>query len=1084
MQFSGADLIVIAIVLIILVVYRQLDRNNRSLEKVKKYAGRVHDELEAHVQAKVTSIKDMGIEVEVHQKAAREVLKRVQAIESGLNERSEEIEHIGQRIREYDQALGELVRMTARAEENIGRVRDESSYVDGVGKRIKESQARLGGIEQAIESLVDRFGEVNREQLTEVQATAFQDAEHRVHTMAEELAGFQERINQFAEYVRGAEERGSAVADRTREELDDIAETIIHRAQEASIQGSEQITELREQLEVLEEDYQKKLLSLAERGERMETAALAKLREQIDEQGRAVQTQLTERLESNKRALLERVAAIERSIQESQSALAERSARLEEERSTVERRIAEFGGELSREIESSSEQIQKTVLGNIESRLSEYEAQISYRFEKLEGVNGDLEELETRLHDSMNQTTGKVQDEFARFTQEFARSRESERKAVETEMTRVREQMGELETGIVDLKNQAYANVSEKLQVFEDEFFADLKERQISMEQRMVDWQAAFQQELDSVAAQARDERVELETGYSTDLKRRLEELQSGAYGRFEKFQEEVAAFQQGVELRVSSAEELIATLERDLTEETTRLAAESKAGLREQFARHRDQVGEEVVELERGLRQRIEGLGDAFESGRQELETMLEKSRSDAAVWKAQVDQRLQGASRDVDQHIADFRVTIGETIAEIRQTFSADREAALAASAEERQRMQDELRTLSEQVESLSEEIRSKSTEALAEFGERYLALKREAEKEAAALGSGVDERLTHFRTFVQDTREQFTTMQERLLGKLQEQAKVLAVSLDEIERRQRGFADQTRIFERADSLKEELQKSIAGLREDIARVEQQRRDIRDIENQFVKIRKSSDEVNERMARFMGEKRRIDTLEDDYKRLLAMSQSVELKLEHVTASNDSLQAVQASLRSLEDLEKDVESRFQRLEKKRSILDLTTEGVDKNFQSLQEVESRLNEISSDLNELPARVEELSARMQQLAANKKDADAAVKQLALLDQTMEEIEERMEKLNSAREWLARTETRLSEVQSEAEEQVKLLGAIMKQQSKGSGKEAGAPPVTTRDTVLKLARQSWNVDEIARATSLSRGEVELILELATK
>ena len=78
MQFTGADILVIAIVLIVLIVYRQLDKNNRSLDKVKRYAGRVHDDLEAHVQEKVVSIKDMGIELEVHQKAAREVLKRVQ----------------------------------------------------------------------------------------------------------------------------------------------------------------------------------------------------------------------------------------------------------------------------------------------------------------------------------------------------------------------------------------------------------------------------------------------------------------------------------------------------------------------------------------------------------------------------------------------------------------------------------------------------------------------------------------------------------------------------------------------------------------------------------------------------------------------------------------------------------------------------------------------------------------------------------------------------------------------------------------------------------------------------------------------
>ena len=1084
MQFSGADIIVIAVVLITLIVYRQLDRNNRSLEKVKKYAGRVHDELEVHVQEKVTAIKDMGIEVEVHQKAAREVLKRVQAIESGLNARSDEIEHIGGRIHEYDEALAELVKMTTRAEENIGRVRDESAYVDGVGKRIKESQAKIADVESSVDTLVDQFAQVNRERLEETQAAAFQEANTRVSGMSQELSGFQERLNQFAEYVRGVEERAEGISERTRTELEDISDTVMHRAQEASIQGSEQLSELREQLELLESDYEKKLLTLAERGERMETAALAKLREQIDTQGRAVQAELGDRLEGNKKVLVERVEAFESGIRESQAVLAERSQTLEAEREAVLQRIGEFGGDLKKQIDSASEKIQGSVLGEIESRLGEYESQITYRFEKLEGVGSDLEQLEARLHDSMEKVTDRVTADFTDFAEEFAQSREGQRRAIDLEMARLREQMGELESGIGDLKNRAYENVSEKLQVFEDEFFADLKERQVSMEQRLVDWQAAFQQEMDSVATQARAERAEAESGYTTEVKRRLEDLQSAAYGKYEKILEEALSFQQGIEIRVNGAQELIASLERDIEEETSQLAAESKAQLREQFARHRDQVAEEVVDLERGLRQRIEDLGEKFETGRHDLETVLEQSRSDATTWKSQVDQRLQGASNDVNQQIADFRVNIGDTVADLKQTFAADREEALAASSAERERLQEELDSLSSQVLGLVDDIRQKSNEALAEFSEQYAALRVETEKQTKSLGADADARVQDFRVFVQDTRDQFTAMQERLLGKLQEQAQTLTVNLDEIQKRQRTFSEQTKIFERADSMKDELQRAIVGLREDLSRVEQQRRDIRDIEGQFTKLKKSTDDVSERMGKFMAEKRRIDSLEEDYQRLTTMSQSVELKLDHVTASNDSLQAMQASLRNLEEVEKDVESKFQRLEKKKAILDLTTEGVDRNFQSLQEAESRLGEIATELNALPGHVEELSTRLEQLAGNKRDADAAVKQLALLDQTLEEIEERMESLNSAREWLARTETRLGEVQDEAEEQVKLLGAIMKQQNKGSGGEAGAPAITTRDTVLKLARQSWNVDEIARATSLSRGEVELILELATK
>jgi DNA-directed RNA polymerase specialized sigma24 family protein len=93
---------------------------------------------------------------------------------------------------------------------------------------------------------------------------------------------------------------------------------------------------------------------------------------------------------------------------------------------------------------------------------------------------------------------------------------------------------------------------------------------------------------------------------------------------------------------------------------------------------------------------------------------------------------------------------------------------------------------------------------------------------------------------------------------------------------------------------------------------------------------------------------------------------------------------------------------------------------------------------------------------------------------------------MDELQTAREWLARTETRLEEVSREAQEQVKLLGSLMKNENSGKKAEKGqgAPSLSARDMVIKLAHQGWKVEEISKAVQVSRGEVELILELAGK
>jgi hypothetical protein len=99
--------------------------------------------------------------------------------------------------------------------------------------------------------------------------------------------------------------------------------------------------------------------------------------------------------------------------------------------------------------------------------------------------------------------------------------------------------------------------------------------------------------------------------------------------------------------------------------------------------------------------------------------------------------------------------------------------------------------------------------------------------------------------------------------------------------------------------------------------------------------------------------------------------------------------------------------------------------------------------------------------------------------------MQNLEERAASLLKSREWLAKTETRLQELSREAQEQVKLLGSLLKEGAKGTPRgDRGAPTMSARETVTKLAHQGWTVEQIATATKLSRGEVELILELSGK
>ena len=126
----------------------------------------------------------------------------------------------------------------------------------------------------------------------------------------------------------------------------------------------------------------------------------------------------------------------------------------------------------------------------------------------------------------------------------------------------------------------------------------------------------------------------------------------------------------------------------------------------------------------------------------------------------------------------------------------------------------------------------------------------------------------------------------------------------------------------------------------------------------------------------------------------------------------------------------------------------------------------------------------LVAEYETLAGRKKDAETAIEISGKLTSVIEDLEQRLEKAQNSREWMARTETRFEEIGRQAQEQVRLLESIVKSETRKEKGDRGAPPMDKRETVVKLSHQGWSVQEISRVTQLSRGEVELILELAPK
>jgi DNA repair exonuclease SbcCD ATPase subunit len=237
--------------------------------------------------------------------------------------------------------------------------------------------------------------------------------------------------------------------------------------------------------------------------------------------------------------------------------------------------------------------------------------------------------------------------------------------------------------------------------------------------------------------------------------------------------------------------------------------------------------------------------------------------------------------------------------------------------------------------------------------------------------------------------------------------------------------------------------------------------------------------------MTTFLSERHRIEVMEKHFERLIKTSQSVEEKLNQVETSNDVLQTVQVQIRKLEDSLKETEEKYQRIERKNEVLEQTNEGIDQNFKSLQRTEGAIKNAEKIVSSLSEQFDDLRGSIEALAAENQKAQNAVEKITALDDSLSQIEKRIAEMNKAREWVARNETELKTLDKNIRENIKLAKGLFEQGDRKSASESkGAPSPLDRDNVLRLKNQGWTIDEIASTMKMSRGEVELILEVGSR
>jgi len=1056
--FTPGNIITLCITLVLVILFRQVDKNNRSLEKIKKFGDKLKDDLDAFIKERTAKLEESTIALNVEQTKAVAAVKRLEAIrddlaqkEAGLLERTKAVEGFGKQISSYDSTIKKLLEMTALAETNLSKITAESDFADSLGKKLVLSQNQLAEISAAIPAMRKTFEDTNRSQLAGIEADT--------------LAQVTKTVGELESRVETAYRNGNELLSSTAEKFKELYQ--------------KSHAEAARRADALEDSAFVKLKEQA-------TERLAKYRETIEEKTQALHEQTKERLLETQQLLKSFKADWHAEAGEYLEATRAEMQELDQHNGDSVGRLEERLRSAEKIVDSRALKIEATVADAtiaVEARLDAYKQDIDYRLAQFDKFIADTERLDGQLRISMQETEKRVTGEFTLYTQDQQSRLDTFSKKLLGEADGLSSRMQTLESGLNELKSRAYENVSERLKIFEDDFFADLSKRSDAINAALEHWKSNVDERLESLSSESESARKDVEASHTLQLKERLAEIGEQYRAQTAKLEEQITSVESELRTRITASDHSILAFVEQFRAEFAQARETATNNTKNELDAHSLSVQEILRKQEREVESRTKEFVAIIDTAKTESETVLESIRNGFSAWQTRNEQQIAEAKALLSDKVDSLSASTTAAIADLDSKYQSNYREFIAKTTEERKRYKEELDSLKKDITSANSEFDKRSTEALAGFSSAYEAMSSGAEKRVRESATETDQTVRSLKAMVQEIRESMELTKDKLFQKIQGDSATLAQTLEEIDKKQKGFIAQTKIFERADELKVALEGDIENIKNEISRLDVYRDTMTTLEQQYGKIRKLEEDMSQKVTRFMTEKKRIDILEIDFNKLLGLSDSIDKKMGELTFSNDDLQQYQVQIRRFEENVTEVNTRYERLEKKSVVLDQTVTGIDKAFENLKSLESSVHAYRENISGMPEELETIKRNISSLLENKDKTNLIVEKLSNLDMVLDDVEKRTEKMQVAREWLARTETRLEEISKQSQDQLKLLGDIMKDD--GTAKKAkGAPPIGIRENVVKLTHQGWKVDEIARALHLSRGEVELILELPQK
>jgi DNA repair exonuclease SbcCD ATPase subunit len=1056
------NIVTIAICITLILAFRQLDKKDKSIEKVRKYSEKIIGDFEAYFTQKKDNLKEASLEIDTKQSHALASVKRLDSIIEEFNKKIaaqtslvKTLEQLEQKTAHYDALIKELLEMSERVEENLMKIKAESAFIAKTQDKVHALKKQQDYLEKRIPQLEKEFAaenEASLDALTKGLLDTFHKDIETIEISTRDALMQNEKIlteiNQsYEDAFAVASERADTIEGKA---FDKLRNKAIERVEKANTFLEEKIGFLNMTIKTKIDETQSLIHSFndnwrneAEENLRTMSLDLKKIQNEYEKTAEEIEKSLTESKES--------FGSVKKSLDEGFSIF----------QNEIEGKFLSF-------------------TNTYQSLLDTFSDDFSFKSESLEKGIADIDVIKQSLENSLKEISAKVLGDFSDFTDEQASSLQKHEENFANQMSLISTTIRGLENELQELKQRAYDNVSEKLSGFEDSFLEDLTKQSQRLNDSLENWQNAFDAKLENLSLEYSDQRKVLENKYTEELKEKIQAIQERFTNYSNTLENSFEEKNKKYQADFLGLDEKLVLFIGEYKEAFEKTRIEADAYVKNEITHFIGSIDEQIKRYEKDVAQSLEKMTDDISDSSQQAAALLDSIRTDFSEWKERMNTQFVEVKTIFDDKYASFSEDAQNVLVDLERMLKDAVSTSSESALEQIRELEEKIEAISNETESVIQHYNKHSNDIVDDFKAMYKEMLEETERKIKTQKAEVEEQLRQEKKIIQDIKLTNETSQEKMILKMQKDSDELNTSLDTIDRKIKQFIAQTQIFEKADVLKLDLEEKISEMKTETAQLMQYEKMIQALEKQVEKLKKSEEEVNQRVLNFNQEKKRIDDMEKNFNELVILSASIDQKVEGLKTTNDDLLIMQGDVRNYQSTIKEIANKIERLEKKEPILEQTIKGIDSTFKMLDDLEKRLQSCEAESADLPDLLQALKMDVDGLIKLNPKIKDVLDQADSLDEILSTTEERFDAIQDSKHWLASTESRLNEINKETKSYLKLLGEVKKSPGVRDSRSSQGLVLETRENVIKLARLGWTPAKIAERLNISQGEVELILE----